>query len=387
MIRITDPARCCGCTACMAVCPHDAVSMKEDGLGFRYPQVSAEKCVDCGLCEKVCDFAVRSGSRKDFAPSETVDVKAFRYSDPDVLGRSQSGGAFTALSDVVLENGGVVYGAVADGAAYVRHTRTQTKDGRDEMRGSKYIQSDMGNVFRLVKDDLQSGREVMFTGTPCQVAGLNSFLPESLRKNLILVDVVCHGVPSPAVWRDYVHYMGRFGNVVRTCFRDKNLQGWKSHIESFEYDDGTKRTSETFKVLFYKNVMLRHSCGICPYNISERPSDITIADFWGVGEVAPSMDGDTGTSMVICNTAKGKMLYGVASGGAESLDVTLSYDFIIRKNPNLLRPSLIHKDRQKFEHEYVNKGFVRVARRWGDIGLRFRLWKIKKYIMNLLNIR
>lgn len=385
MIRIVDPSVCCGCTACMAVCPHDAIFMKEDRLGFPYPEVDQERCVDCGLCEKVCDFAGRSGSHGSVSEDFRIEVTAARHSDPEVLARSQSGGAFTALSDVILEDGGTVYGAAFHGTDRVCHKRAESGAERNGMRTSKYVQSEMGQVFRQVKSDLKTGRKVIFTGTPCQVAGLKSYIPDNLSSDLVLVDFVCHGVPSPAIWRDYVKYMERRGGVVKVTFRDKKVGGWKNHVETFVYGDGEKKTAETFRVLFYKNIMLRHSCAVCPYNIAERMSDITIADFWGVDEVLPEMDDNVGTSMIVCNTNKGRELLNKASGALQMQTASLDHDFVSRRNPNLLRPAKIYKDRMKFEEEYAARGFLYVARRWGDLGMRYKLWKLKRLISGLLD--
>lgn len=380
MIRIVDPSRCCGCTACMAICPHDAIEMVGDAMGFPYPQVNMERCVDCGLCEKVCDFQSEAGTHVPPAEDMEIEVMAARHRDAEVLSGSQSGGAFTALSDLVLEEGGTVYGAAFHGPDRICHKRAETKKERNLMRGSKYVQSDMNDVFRQVRDDLKAGRRVMFTGTPCQVAGLKSFIPDSLSDNLLLVDFVCHGVPSPSVWRDYVRYMERRGPVVKATFRDKKVAGWKTHVESFVYGEGQKRTAETYKVLFYKNIMLRHSCAVCPYNIFGHKSDLTLADFWGVAELLPEMDGDAGTSMIVCNTDRGKGLLERVTESLEMHPAVLNHDFMSRKNPNLLRPAKIYKDRKRFEEEYARKGFLHVARRWGDLGWRYKAWLLKRFI-------
>lgn len=383
MIKISEPSKCCGCTACYAVCPHDAITMKEDRLGFPYPVVDSDKCVECGLCEKVCKFNGKADNNSPSLEEISVDVHAVRHKVPEVLDRSQSGGAFTALSDYVLRDGGVIYGAVMTSPQKVSHVRAVTKEGRDEMCGSKYIQSDMGDVFRQVREDLRAGHKVMFTGTPCQVAGLKSYIPASLSNNLLLVDFICHGVPSPAVWKEYVKYVERQGKVVKATFRDK-AAGWKKHLESFVLETGEKKYAETFRILFYKNIMLRHSCGVCPYDIRNHEADITMADFWGVEEVIPSMGGDRGTSMLVCNTVRGKEWLSEVSDFLESRAVALDYDFMARRNPNLVKPATIYKDRTRFEEEFAGKGFVHVARKWGDLGIRYKLWKLKKWFLNFM---
>ena len=381
MINVTDPSKCCGCSACLAVCPHDAVAMKADALGFPYPHVDESRCVECGLCEKVCAFVPDAAGHEKVSEDIKVEARAFRHEDADVVSDSQSGGAFTALSDLILNEGGVIYGAAFDEEHMVRHIRVVTADERAALRGSKYVQSDLNGSFMAVKDDLMGGRRVMFVGSPCQVAGLKSYIPDSLQENLVLVDFICHGVPSPAVWKDYVRYMSRHGNIVKACFRDKSEGGWKIHKESFVYENGKKRTGDTYRILFYKNIMLRHSCAVCPYDVANHKSDVTIADFWGVDEIAPALDGNAGTSMVICNTARGQELLDKASENMMTAPVVLDYDFMSRRNPNLIRPAKIYKDRMKFEEEYAAKGFLSVARHWSDLGLRYRLWQLKKFIL------
>ena len=384
MIRITDKSLCCGCTACQAACPHDAIVMKPDVLGFTYPEVDMSACVDCGLCEKVCAFVKDCDASLPVDRSLTAEVQAARHKDGNVVAASQSGGVFTALSDAVLSEGGVIYGAAYKGLDEVSHIRAESAQERNLLRGSKYVQSDMGQIFRSVREDLVNGRKVLFSGTPCQVAGLKSYIPKRLHENLLLVDFICHGVPSPSVWKDYVEYMSRKGNIVRAIFRDKSVSGWKEHFDSFLYEDGKKRTGDTFRVLFYKNIILRHNCGNCPYNVTAHPADVTIGDFWGVAEVLPDMDSCAGTSMVICNTEKGKLLLSSAACELELETVSLTYDFMSRKNPNLVRPANIYKDRRRFEEEYSRKGFLHVARRWGDLGWRYKAWQLKTWLKRLV---
>lgn len=364
----------------MSVCPHDAITMRPDQLGFPYPEADPAGCVNCGLCDSVCDFASREKAA-DFP--EKIVVLAARHKDPAVLSSSQSGGVFTALSDIILYQGGVIYGAVMDQNLTVSHVRAESHQERDRMRGSKYVQSILGDTFRSVRDDLRAGRKVMFTGTPCQTAGLKSFIPPALQENLFLVDFLCHGVPSPAVWDAYVAYRRRKGGIVKADFRDKSLAGWKEHRESFTYAGGRKLSSETFKVLFYKNIMLRHSCASCTYDINDRESDIVIADFWGISEVLPGMDGDQGTSMVFCRTGKGRLLTDRACADLDMKEVALDREFLSRRNPNAVRNTRVHPDRERFEKAFTERGFAYVARRWGDKGLRYKIWQIKCLLRKL----
>lgn len=237
MIKINNPSDCCGCTACASICAHDAISMEPDALGFLYPKVDASKCVECGLCEKVCQF--NDNYDRSLNLKEPIAYAA-RHKDINEVMKSRSGAAFVAISDYVLEQGGVVYGAGYKDHFRVAHKRATTKEERDEFRGSKYVQSDLTGVFRLVKEDLKNGLTVLFSGTPCQTAGLNSYVGKKLRENLILVDIVCHGVPGPFLWRDYLAFIEKKqgGTISVVNFRDKELFGWKAHHESFKFVKG-----------------------------------------------------------------------------------------------------------------------------------------------------
>ena len=383
MIKIVDPSKCCGCSACVNVCQHHAISIQPDKLGFPYPVVDMDNCVDCGLCDAVCAFVPDVSAAQIVQNDAKVEVLAARHDDADILAQSQSGGAFSAIAVQVLNDGGVVYGAAFDQSHLVRHIKVDSVEGLSALRGSKYVQSDLSDIFRQVRSDLRSGTKVLFCGTPCQVAGLRSFIPVTMQDGLYLVDFVCHGVPSPSVWKDYLDYMSRQGTIVKANFRDKSVAGWKEHKETFIYNNGKKNVADSFRVLFYKNIMLRHSCSVCPYNIMNHKSDVTIADFWGVDEIIPQMDGPEGTSMVICNTSDGQELIRKASTVMTIVPAVLDFDFMSRRNPNLVRPARIDKDRMAFENEFAQGGFIRVARRWGDLGIRYRLWQIKKYIFSL----
>lgn len=234
MIHIEDPSQCCGCTACSSICSHEAITMQPDTLGFLYPVVDEEKCTDCGLCEKVCAF--NDNYDKSMNLSEPLAYAA-RHRDMNEVETSRSGAVFIAISDWILEHGGVVYGVGYADHFRVVHKRATTKEERDEFKGSKYVQSDMNSVFKQVKADLKKGMIVLFSGTPCQTSGLNSFIGKKLRENLYLIDIVCHGVPSPYIWRDYIAYLEKKQGsaICWVNFRDKQKFGWKAHVETFKF--------------------------------------------------------------------------------------------------------------------------------------------------------
>lgn len=367
MIDIKNPADCCGCTACASICTHEAITMKPDALGFLYPVVDKEKCVDCGLCEKVCAF------NDHYDTSLNLDkpiAYGARHKNMDEVETSRSGAAFIAISDFILEQGGVVYGAGYTDHFRVVHKRAITKEERDEFKGSKYVQSDMTGVFRQVKKDLRDGLTVLFSGTPCQTSGLNSYVGKRLRENLFLVDIVCHGVPSPYMWRDYIAYLEKKQGspIVWVNFRDKQKYGWAAHHETFKFKNGGGKMSFTF--LFYKHIMFRKSCGKCYFANTKRPSDITIADFWGWRKSHPNFgDDDKGVSLVLCNTEKGKQLFEKIKDRMDVFPAEIENCI----QPNMKAPSTVHPLRDKFEQEYQKKGFRYVYFKYGEEGWRYKL--------------
>lgn len=379
MIRIKDPKECCGCTACASICSHNAISMEPDALGFLYPKINESLCVECGLCEKVCQFN-DNYDRSLNLPQPTA--YAARHKDIGEVMKSRSGAAFVAISDYILEQGGIVYGAGYKDHFRVAHKRATTKEERDEFRGSKYVQSDLSGVFRQVKEDLKNGLTVLFSGTPCQTAGLNSYIGKKLRKNLILLDIVCHGVPGPYIWRDYLAYLEKRNNskIIYVNFRDKELYGWKAHKETFKFESGGGKINYTH--LFYRHILFRHSCGECHYTNLHRPSDITIADYWGWQKTDPEFNADNkGCSLVLCNTEKGQKLFDAIKDRMNTIPAELPN--VMQKH--LSKPSGIHPRRMDFERYYIKGGFEYAARKTGMVGWRHTLKRIKKEIKKFFN--
>ena len=371
MIKIENPADCCGCTACASICAHDAITMKPDALGFLYPEVDKEKCVDCGLCEKVCAF------NDNYDTSLNLDkplAYGARHKDMNEVETSRSGAAFIAISDYILEQGGVVYGAGYTDHFRVVHKRATTKEERDEFKGSKYVQSDMTGVFRQVKQDLRDGLTVLFSGTPCQTSGLNSYVGKRLRENLFLVDIVCHGVPSPYMWRDYISYLEKKQGspIVWVNFRDKQKYGWAAHHETFKFKTGGGKMSFTY--LFYKHIILRKSCEKCHFTNLHRPSDITIADFWGWQKTDPNINSDDkGVSLVLINTEKGRKLFEASKDRMNTVQADIQNCI----QPNMQHPTKIDRKRNEFERDYQAKGFDFVYKKYGEDGWRYKVDKIQ----------
>ena len=353
MIQIKDKADCCGCTACASICPKDAIKMEPDTLGFKYPKVDLSKCIDCGLCEKVCAFNEHYDKSLNLKEPE---IYAARHKDMHEIETSRSGAAFIAISDYILENGGVVYGVGYIDHFRVAHKRAKTKEERNEFKGSKYVQSDLDGIFRQVKEDLRKGKTVLFSGTPCQTAGLNSYIEKKLRENLILVDIVCHGVPSPYIWRDYLAYIEKKykSKVIKVNFRDKSRIGWAGHIESYTFENGKEIETKEYTNLFYKHIMLRESCGSCHYTNFHRPSDFTLADYWGWEKTNTNINSDNkGVSLFFINTKKGIDIFTLIKNVLK----TIPTQQIKCEQPNLLHPSKLHVNRKKFRNYYMHNGF------------------------------
>jgi len=385
MINIVDKSDCCGCTACASICAHDAILMQPDALGFLYPVVDAKKCVDCGLCEKVCAFNDQYDTSLNYSQPLAYAV---RHKDMHEVETSRSGAAFIAISDYVLENGGVVYGAGYADHFRVVHKRATTKAELDEFKGSKYVQSDLRGIFRQVKKDLNDGLLVLFSGTPCQTAGLNSFIGKRLRENLILVDIICHGVPGPYMWRDFLSYIEKKqgDTVCWVNFRDKQQFGWKAHQETFKFSKNKSKKvifKELFKKLFYMHIMLRQSCGKCHYTNTRRPSDMTLGDFWGWEKTDPNFNKDNkGVSLILINTPKGQEVFDRIQNCITVIPAKLE-DCM---QPNLQYPTSISPRRMDFERDYVRRNFEYVLKKYCRETYKQRIQKFVKRIKNSLGL-
>lgn len=303
MIIITDKHNCCGCSACVQRCPKQCILLQEDDEGFLYPKVDSNLCVDCGLCEKVCPIMNQV--------EQQAPIYAYAAINPndDVRESSSSGGIFSAIAEKVVVDGGVVFGARYNEQWEVEHTYTEDIEGLQSFRGSKYVQSRIGASFSKVEAFLKEGRWVLFSGTSCQIAGLNHYLRKSY-DNLITVDVVCHGVPSPKIWREYLATVSPIDKISRVCMKDKtnSWRGYNITIETNEKKITERASSNKYMLSFLQNLSLRPSCYRCPAKAGKSGSDITLADYWGVEKLIPSMDDDRGTSFICVNTEKGEQI-------------------------------------------------------------------------------
>ena len=307
MISINKKDNCCGCYACVNVCPKDCISMLEDSEGFNYPNVDKDKCVDCKLCEKVCPIINKD---KIVQGSDEENNTYVAYTKNEIVRKnSSSGGMFTELAESVLKNNGVVFGCAFDDDFNAHHIMVNNSSDLEKLRGSKYIQSQIESTYKEAEKLLKNGKLVLFSGVACQIAGLNSYLRKDYN-NLITVDVLCHGVPSGKAWRKYIDDNQKRHNAKlnKYYFRNKD-NGWKVFTVKQMYMDNQGESSpfnkDSFMQLFLGEVCLRPSCHNCRFKDIRRPSDITLGDCWGVQNYMPEMDDDKGTSVVIAHTKKG----------------------------------------------------------------------------------
>jgi coenzyme F420-reducing hydrogenase beta subunit len=363
MIQITNPADCCGCTACASICAHEAITMKPAALGFLYPEAEKDKCVDCGLCDQVCAFHDHYDTSLNLPQPLAY---AARHKDMAEVETSRSGAAFIAISDYILEQGGVVYGAGYADHFRVVHKRATTKEERNEFKGSKYVQSDMNTVFRQVKQDLRDGLKVLFSGTPCQTAGLHSYVGKRLREKLYLMDIICHGVPSPKLWEDYLEWQETKNHsiVTNVDFRNKVDFGWDDHRETLWFGK-RKRSFNIYTHLFYLDVFLRDSCFSCKFCNLQRPSDTSFGDFWKLRESHPELNKDNkGYSLLLVNSEKGGLLLEACS---KDLQLT-ACDIKDCMQRNLFAPTPTRIGFEQVRLCYIQDGFTALVAKYGNTG-------------------
>ena len=309
MARLCDTNLCSGCSACAAVCPQNCITMVQDDEGFRRPKVDAARCAECGLCTRTCPVL----SAPDTNPMPLAFAAQNR--EDAVRELSTSGGVFTLLARHTLEQGGVVFGAAYDADFKVEHRMVETPEMLTALRGAKYAQSDLGDTFRQVKEQLSCGRKVLFSGTPCQVAGLRSFLGKE-EPNLLLVDLVCHGAPSPAVWERYLACQSEQicdGHRPATVNLRCKDSGWSTYSVDIRWPYGrnylASNREDPYIRAFVGDLCLRPSCHRCSAKGLTRVSDFTLGDYWGVWDQVPSMSDNRGTSIVLVHSEKAKALW------------------------------------------------------------------------------
>lgn len=349
MPKLVNKENCVGCSACASICRKQCIEMKKDSEGFVYPIFThPENCVECGMCENVCPVLEQNIEESDMLPSAYAAVAK----DESIRLNSSSGGIFTEISKKVIVQNGVVYGAAYNQSFAVVHECVKNIDDLQKLRGAKYAESDLGSTYLEILSRLKNDQIVLFSGTPCQVSGLKSFLKRDY-ENLICVDFVCHGVPSSMAWKEYVKYRAKIdanGDMpIKINLRDKT-SGWSKYkyFNVFQYQDGTEHScvssDSLYMKLFVGDYISRKSCSDCKFKGYSRVSDITLGDFWGIWDIAPEMDDNKGTSLVLIQSEKGRKLFESISERIEFKVMTLEQASL--QNPSILKSSPENPKRQ-----------------------------------------
>lgn len=385
MIQIQRKEDCVGCSACVERCPVNCISFERDQQGFRYPQVDTSKCINCSLCERVCPVINRQ------TPSEPLAVYGAINPDNQIVSESSSGGIFHALALNILNHGGVIFGACFDENYNVIHSYTESPHELPKFMGSKYVQSDIGSSFLQAEKFLKQGRKVLFSGTPCQIAGLTLFLRKDYGDLLLKVAVICHGVPSPLVWTNYLkEKIGSPDEISRISFRDKH-HSWVYFGLSYTKQTNNKSKyhfefihDNTYMQAFLHDITLRPSCFECPAKDGRSRSDIIIGDFWRVKSLEPEIASESGTSLILINTEAGAKIF-------EELDIlrlATTIDKAKLSNPTLIRSTRRPKLYNVFWSKYSESPNVATLQKYANkskpsLYYRF-IRKVKNFLKKLL---
>lgn len=346
-ISCVDKEKCFGCLECVQICPKKCISYTEDAQGLVYPYIQQEQCIDCGICYKKCPTNIEE-------KNSVLEFKAVKNFD-NIRMKSASGGMFTMISDYVLEQNGVVYGAAFDDDLSLTHIRVENKRHRDKCCGSKYVQSKILDMFPLIEQDLNNKRQVLFSGTPCQVAAVKSYFGKN--DFLLLVDIICHGVIGKKVFDSFLTSVKkRNGSKIKTIsFRDKR-KGWSSQQWNAVLENGKEledKELSSYKTLYYSHCAHRESCFTCKYASLNRPGDITLGDYWGIDEYYPEFNDEKGVSLVLVNTEKGKSV--VEQLRIEDRSIVCTKNQCLQ--PQLQEPVHNHPKRKNFQVLYKVLGY------------------------------
>ncbi len=389
MIEMFGSADCVGCGACANACPVGCITMQPDAEGFLFPVVDAKACVQCGRCEAVCP------ANQKMLPRLPVEQTYAAVSKRDAQRMdSSSGGVFSLLAETILDQGGVVFGAAfSEDFKSVRHIAVRSRDALQKLRSSKYLQSSIGDAYVQTKKYLAQGIPVLFTGTPCQIGGLRTFLGKDCPL-LYTQSIVCHGVSSPLVWRKYASFReNEAGAALRGVSFRKKEPGWKNYSMEMTFENHDKFVCPASKDLymrcFLKELSLRHSCYRCQFKAEQDSADLTLGDFWGIQYVLPEMDDNKGTSLVMVRTEKGRQLLQACGDWMEIVPV--DYAAAVQGNPAAVRSVKKPFNRSRFMRQLQCQSVEQVLRRYGKDApfqktaskLRWYKTKIQRILLKL----
>lgn len=362
MPELANRLECTGCTACASVCPNQCIRMVEDTEGFQYPAIDSSRCVECLLCVQSCPIC----SPLNVPVQENMAYAAYTKND-NIRKDSSSGGIFSEIALVILNQGGVVFGAAYNDQYDVYHVCIETADELYKLRGAKYAQSSLQGVYSKVKEYLKQKRRVLFSGTPCQIAGLKTFL-KSKNELLFCIDFVCHGVPSPKVWKAYVKYRSLLDNngklPIRINMRSKK-SGWSfykySNVFYYYQKEWSSLSGESlYMKIFVEDYINRLSCSNCQMKGYNRVSDITLGDFWGIWNIEPDMDDNKGTSLMIIHSCNARKMLESLSDKIVLKQVTLEQTS--KQNQSMLKSSPLHKNRERVIEACLKGEFKEIER-------------------------
>lgn len=375
MISIDVKEKCCGCTACINSCPKKCIEMEKDEEGFLYPKVSKEKCINCGLCEKVCPIL----NKKEELQEKTLAYAVYAKAD-EIRNNSSSGGTFSLIANKILSQGGYVCGCAFDNDFKVEHILIDDISEIKDIRGSKYVQSDLKDSFTKIKELLEAEKKVLFSGTPCQIEGLKMFLRKPY-DNLFLIDIVCHGAPSPMVWEQYKTYQEeKFSSSISyVSFRDKKY-GWKDYRVKLDFNNGqtylTRNWDDIYIKSYIKDLISRPACYECNFRKWHRESDITLGDFWGIEHALPEWNDDKGVSLVMVHSEKGSKMLNSLLEQIEIKDVTK--EAAIQYNKSIILSNGKPRDREKFFKTLDKEGYSAVIKKYVNDSFRDKLKNLSK---------
>lgn len=382
MVQITDKKKCSGCAACSNICPTKAIFMRNDSEGFLYPDVDLNLCINCNKCEKVCPYLNDKLTKGN--EMITKCFAAFNKNESDRI-ISSSGGLFIALAKCILLENGVVYGAAFDSEFLVYHKKAESTEEIYDLVGSKYLQSRMGYIYQEVKSDLKKGRDVLFVGSTCQIAGLKAYLGHSY-SNLLCVDFICLGIPSPLIWKKYIEAYFKKINIKSINFKDKT-KGWNSFSLriSGETKDFVKRGRKTkFFSGYFKGLYSRPSCSECIFKCDQRISDLTIADCWGSKYIASELDDNKGLSSIIIHSSKGLEAFEKIKAGLMYKEISLND--IKLYNENYYMSKKMGENREQFWEDCKKLPAKKLFSKYCKIERKNLLIRIRNYLKNEIRI-